>query len=118
MFDDSLVQPWNSPNGMAIVGDNAGYPTVFLNGGIRNLSVAKSLFWPIGIPNYSNVVYSIVNGQITGGGTPISGDTPPTVSGNDLAFDGSQRIRYADSRSEEHTSELQSLMRISSAYFD
>ena len=97
MFDDSLVQPWNSPNGLAIVGDNVGYPTVFLNGGIRNLSVAKSLFWPIGIPNYSNVVYSIINGQITGGGTPISGDTPPTVSGNDLVFDGSQRIRYADS---------------------
>lgn len=46
-FDDSLVQPWNSPNGLAIVGDNAGYPTVFLQGGIRNLSVAKSLFWPI-----------------------------------------------------------------------
>lgn len=46
-FDTTLTQPWNSPNGIAISGDNNAYPSVMIKGGMRNLRIAQSLFWKI-----------------------------------------------------------------------
>jgi hypothetical protein len=47
VFDMPCAVPYNSPNGLSFGGDAIKYPARQFKGRIRNVTIARSLFWPV-----------------------------------------------------------------------